>query len=149
MTAATLQDLIRQAQICSFSNRMPGKAERLANEAARLDDDELKQLRTAMIANGLHERMARRAGQAAPSSVVGANRIINSMTVIFGLSSTLEILREVEYDRRMASCVRRFVASSKDRIDKAQELYEHLLDLFGNSALVQELSEMVAPSFAS
>jgi hypothetical protein len=144
MPQQVMQDIIRKAQVCSIANRMPSKLEELAADIGQLDKHSLEQLQWCLVSRGLAGRMARRAAQAAPSNVIGANRIINSMFVIFGRESTVNILREVEYDRHVAACARRFATKFRQsRLGKAQELHSHLRDLFGDGPHIHELGEIV------
>ena len=144
MAQLGLQGIIRRAEICSTANRMPNQIEWLVIDGRQLDEYCLEQLRRVLVSRGLAERMARRAAQAAPSSVVGANRIIDSMVVMFGQGHTLRLLRAVEYDRRVAACARRFATKARPgRLKKAKDLYEHLSNLFGGEPHIKDLGEII------
>ena len=123
---------------------MPNHIEKLASVIRQLDGQSLEQLQWVLVSRGLAARMAGRAAQAAPSSIIGANRIIDSMVTIFGREHTISILRKAGYDCRVAACARRFATKSRqNRLGKAQELYRHLNDLFGDVPPIDELGKIV------
>jgi|GEM_PF-5007236 len=146
MASARIEEIIKRAEVCALSRRMPAHAERLAAEVAQLDPHSAAALRAAVIQRGLHERMARRACQVAPSSLKGATRIIDSMIVIVGRQNTLQALQAADYIDFLATCIRRFATKKANRFKAAGELCEHLRQVFGENHLVLELATIVEGS---
>lgn len=143
MTSASLHEAYRLAEKCQFNRRMPAHASRLAEAASQLDDNARLQLSQFMLDADLPYRMAWRACQAAPSSLIGAERIIDALVTVIGREKTLIVLREIEYDRRICTCIRKFASSKKRRFKAALDLCAHLQNIFGDCAEVQAATAAV------
>lgn len=122
---------------------MPTQAQRLVAAAASLDETGRAQLRAHIFELGLPARMARRACQAAPSSLLGAVRIIDALEKVLGKEATIAVLREAEYDRRLMACAERFIQPKKNRLEAAAQLCEHLRDIFGGNPELDGLLDEV------
>lgn len=130
----SVEEVMALAKDCAFSRRMPTKAQHLLSAAASLDGRGRSQLRAFMLDSydlPLSARMACRACQAAPSSLKGATRIITAMESLLDKETTIAILREADYERRLMACAKRFSQPKKNRLADAIALLEHLHGLFG------------------
>lgn len=126
------------AEQYSYRRRMPKWAQQLALDASSLSEVDRAKLQTFMFELGLPARMARRACQAAPSCLKGAIRIIDAMESLLGKETTIAVLREAEYDRRLAAHATRIAGPKKNQLLKAVLLLEHIRDVFGATLELDE-----------
>lgn len=131
--SSDVQDVMVLAKQCSFCRRLPRRLQEVADAAAQLSERDRERLSEILFETHIPFRWAHRACQAAPSSLLGATRIISAMEAILGKEATIGALFTVDYHTRLLAVADRFSRPKKNRLSDAVLLFEHVREVGGLS----------------
>lgn len=138
-----MQDVAYLASLCTTGRRLPTRAKKMSELFLTLDERIQLEVQQLMIKKDVQLGMALRACQAAPSNIIGAERIIDALIVVFGRTGAISILQQADYYRRLFACAERLAQPKKNRLRLALRLLEHLEALFGSNEELQTLLETI------
>lgn len=128
-----MQHALELAHRCSHGGRLPTRLVSLADLVEAHGEALRSKVETILLQEGHLPRIARRAAQAAPSNVLGAERIISAMERLVGRELAFAYLEEEGYVRHLLDRAESF--ARKGQSAKTQTLLIHLSMQYGDSRL--------------